>query len=45
MLLLFILQEAFSKDVIPLEVISYPQAPLDQAGAWVSLFVDAESPE
>lgn len=39
------LQEAFSKDVIPSGVISYPQAPCDQARAWVSLFVGAESPE
>lgn len=45
MLLLFMLQEAFSKDEIPSGVISYPQAPCDQARAWVSLFVDAESPE
>lgn len=45
MLLLFMPQEAFSKDGSPLGVISYPQAPCDQAGAWASLFVDAERPE
>lgn len=39
------LQEAFSKDVIPSGVISYLQARCDQARARVSLFVGAESPE
>lgn len=43
MLLLFILQEAFSKDVIPLGALSYPHAPSNHAGAWGSLFVDAGS--
>lgn len=43
MLLLFILQEAFSKDVTPLGVISYPHTASSHSGTWVSLFVGAQS--
>lgn len=43
MFLLFILQEAFSKDTIPLGAISYPHVLSSHIGALVSLFVDAQS--